>query len=93
MKRRHPEIHPPLSPSGPPGEVTHCGHDGEEELGAVGTGPPIGHTERVRAVVSQSGVELVLKLAAPDALTAHTGARGVPRLHHESLIGRRWRLY
>ena len=69
--------------------MTHGGHDGEEELGAVGAGAPVGHTECVRAIVSQRGMELVLKLPAPDALAAHPCARGVPRLDHEALIGKK----
>ena len=69
--------------------MTHSGHDGEEELGSVGAGAPVGHTECVRAVVSQCGVELVLELASPDALTAHACARGVPRLDHEALNGKK----
>lgn len=35
--------------------------------------------------MSQCGVELVLKLSAPDALSSHTGAGGVSCLDHETL--------
>ena len=71
----------------PPQEVTHGRDDGEEELGAVGAGPTVGHAEGVGAVVSQRGVELVLKLPAPDALASHPRSRGVARLDHEALRG------
>jgi len=52
----------------------HRGADGDEELGAVGVGPGVGHAERVGLVVAQRVVELVVEVVAPDALAAHAGA-------------------
>ena len=43
-----------------------------EELGSVRIGTSVGHTERVRSVMTQIGVKFVLELAAPDTLTART---------------------
>ena len=74
----------------PPPTVTNMEHDERcRRTHPVGAGAPVGHTECVRAIVSQRGVELVLKLPAPDALAAHPCARGVPRLDHEALIGKK----
>ena len=46
------------------------GADCEEELAAVGVGAGVGAAQRVRPVVAQARVELVLELAAPDGLAA-----------------------
>lgn len=68
--------------------MTHSGHDGDEELRAVGAGACVGHAESVGPVVSQRGLELVLKLPSPDALTSHSGAGRVSGLDHEALGAR-----
>lgn len=65
--------------------TAYCGHNSDEKLRAVGGGACIGHTERVRAVVSQRRVELILKLSSPDALPTHARACGVSCLDHEAL--------
>ena len=62
-------------------------NNGDKELGAVGSRAPVGHAERVGAVVPQCGVELVLEFSAPDALPSHPRSSGVPRLDHEALCG------
>ncbi len=58
---------------------------GDEELAPVRVRAGVGHRDRVGAVVAERGVKLVLKLAAPYALAAHTRAGGVTRLYHEAL--------
>lgn len=65
--------------------MTHSGHDGDEELRAVGAGARVGHAEGVRPVVSQRGLEFVLELPSPDALASHAGASWVSGLDHEAL--------
>lgn len=65
--------------------ATYCGNHSDEKLGAIGAGACVSHTERVRAVVPQRGVELVFELASPDALPAHACAGGVSGLDHEAL--------
>ena len=56
------------------------GADGEEELAAVGVGPRVGHRQRVRTVVPQTRVKLVLELTAPDRLPAGADPRRVASL-------------
>ena len=63
----------------------HRGNDGDEELGAVGSRASVGHAEGVGPVVTQRGMELVLKLPSPDALSSHPCSCGVPCLDHEAL--------
>mmetsp|Transcript_79852 Transcript_79852/g.234888 ORF Transcript_79852/g.234888 Transcript_79852/m.234888 type:complete len:305 (+) Transcript_79852:385-1299(+) len=57
----------------------------EEELGAVGVRPGVGHGQREGAVVLERTVELVLELASPDALATGAVALGVSGLDHEAL--------
>lgn len=66
-------------------EVTYSRYNSDEKLGAIRGGACVGHTERVRPVMSQRRVELVLKLSSPDALSPHACACGVSCLDHEAL--------
>ncbi|GIX62918.1 40S ribosomal protein S20 [Babesia caballi] len=59
-------------------------HRGDEELGAVGVGPCVGHGEREGAVVLQVRHDLVLELAAPNGLACAIAVEGV---HREVLDG------
>ena len=54
------------------------GRGGDEELRAVRAGPRVGHRQRVRPVVPQRAVELVLELVAPDGRPAGAVAEGAP---------------
>lgn len=49
---------------------SYRGSDGDEELRSVGVGSGVGHADRVWAVVAQTRVKLVLKLATPHRFTA-----------------------
>lgn len=73
--------------------TAYSGHDSDEELRAVGGGARIGHAERVRAVMSQRWLELILELSSPDALPTHARACGVSRLDHEALRAAEHRRY
>lgn len=73
--------------------TAYSGHDSDEKLRAVGGGACIGHTERVRAVVSQRWLELILELSSPDALPTHARACGVSCLDHEALRVAKHRRY
>lgn len=64
---------------------TYSGNNRDEKLWAVGAGAGVGHAQRVRAVVSQRGVELILKFSSPDALSSHACACGVSCLDHKAL--------
>ncbi|OAQ86149.1 hypothetical protein VFPBJ_00189 [Purpureocillium lilacinum] len=59
------------------------GREGDEELGAVGVGPRVGHAEDARARVLERRVDLVLELVAVDGGAAAARARRVAALHHE----------
>lgn len=72
---------------------SYRGHHRDEELGAVGSWSGVGHAECVRPVVSQAGVELILKLSAPDALSPHPRTSGVSGLDHKTLRRNRKRLH
>lgn len=52
----------------------------DEELRARRVGPRVGHAQDAPAVVTHARLELVLDLAAPEALPAATGACGVAAL-------------
>lgn len=56
---------------------------GDEELGAVGVGPRVGHAQDARAGMLQRGVNLVVELVAVDGGAAAPGARRVAALDHE----------
>ena len=76
----------PQFPSTQPKPATYLvveprrGADGEEELAAVGVGPRVGHRQRVRPVVPQPRVQLVLELPAPDRLAPGADPRRVAGL-------------
>src|SRR4051794_1353321 len=56
--------------------------DGDEELGAVGARPGIGHRQQVRPVELQFGMELVVELVARPAATC---SGGIAALDHEAV--------
>ena len=48
----------------------YTGHDGDEELRAIGVGPGVGHGQGVGAVVAKVLVKLVLKFSPPYGLSS-----------------------
>src|ERR1039457_7153087 len=57
-----------------------CGHRCDEELGAVGARPGVGHGQQVRPVEREVRMEFVAELVTR---TAGPGAERVPGLDHE----------
>ena len=47
-------------------------YDCDEELGAVGVGPSIGHANCVWSIVSQIPVKFILKFTTPDRFPSST---------------------
>eukprot|EP00964_Phaeocystis_antarctica_P098591 scaffold64590_cov61-Phaeocystis_antarctica.AAC.5 len=58
---------------------------GDKELRAVGVRAAVGHRDDAPHGVLVVGMNLVVELAPPDALSALAGARGVAALQHEAL--------
>lgn len=67
------------------GVCAYSGIDSDEELGAVGVGPGVGHRDGVGTIVPEVLVELVNKVVAPDGLTTGAIALGISGLNHEAL--------